>query len=283
MTVQDEFAVTSVSRLHYRDWGARSRSAVLLLHGLTGNAWEWDPVAAALSSDHRVVALNQRGHGASRWADDYAAERMVDDLCGFCATLELDAVTVVGHSMGGLNAFLFAASRPDLVERLAIVDFGPDSLTPEAATAWATSLRSSARAVYRSPAEAVEEWRSANPRAGPDELAHFVTHNLAESEDGGWRWRFDAAGLESFLDQLPDEHSQWAALEGLECPTLVIRGEHSEVLSRETAERMERELPDAELVEIGGGAHDLTVEQPAALTEALSRWLAASPSRPAVA
>ena len=248
---------------------------MLLLHGLTGNAWEWDPIAAVLSRRSRVLALNQRGHGASGWASNYAAERMVEDLAEFTAVLGLGSLAIVGHSMGGLNGYLFASRYPELVERLVIVDFGPSSMTPEAAHGWTGYLRAAEQTTYSDPLEVLADWQSANPRARESQLLHFIVHNLVQDDDGRWRWRFDSARLASFFEQMPDEAAQWAALRRLDIPTLLIRGEHSEVLSTRTAAQMAHELPGCRLLEIPDGAHDLTVERPDALTEAVDRFLSA--------
>ena len=130
------------------------------------------------------------------------------------------------------------------------------------------------RTSYAAPAEAVAEWQAGNPRARAPELRRFIDSNLSEGEDGRWRWRFDAAGLESFLDQVPSEDALWAALRRLESPTLVVRGQHSDALSAATAERMTAELARGALVDIADGAHDLTVEQPSALGRVLDEFLA---------
>jgi pimeloyl-ACP methyl ester carboxylesterase len=270
---RDEHVIAGGPRFHYRAWGDERAPDVLLLHGLTGNAWEWDPIAAVLSRRFHVLALNQRGHGASPWARDYAAERMVDDLARITAELELKSLALVGHSMGALNGLLCAARHPQLVERLVIVDFGPDSMTPEATGQWTASLRAAAQASFSDPREALAEWLAANPRARERHLLHFVIHNLGQGTDGRWRWRFDTVGLKSFLDQIPGEPVQWAALRDVACPTLVLRGEHSEVLTAQTAARMGDELPSGKVVEIPGGGHDLTVEQPEALATAVDQFL----------
>lgn len=262
-------------RFHLREWGEPGAPAVLLLHGLTGNAWEWDPIAAALAPTRHVLAIDQRGHGASAWASDYAVEQMAEDLAALLSALGLERTAIAGHSMGGLNGLLLAAAHPARVERLALVDIGPDSLSPAAGAAWRAALQAAAEATYATPREACAEWQRGNPRARAHELMHFVAHNLHEDDDGRWRWRFDAAGLTSFLAQAPGEQALWDAVARVACPALVIRGEHSGVLSPATVARMADTLADGRHAEIADGAHDLTVEQPAALADALTRFLAA--------
>lgn len=270
---QDMFVTVNGLRLHYRKWGKADAPGLLLLHGLTGNAWEWDPVAAALALRFQVVALDQRGHGASAWASNYAPDHMVADIAAIIPALGLDRVQLVGHSMGGINAYLCAALRPDLVERLVIVDIGPESITAEASAFWFGALSDAAQATYANPEQALAEWRSANPRAREQELRHFIVHNLRQDAGGRWVWRYDAAHLRSFIDNAPSDVAQWRTLQRVTCPALIIRGAESEVLSGETASRMARELSQGSLVEIPNGGHDLTVEQPKALAATLLRFL----------
>jgi pimeloyl-ACP methyl ester carboxylesterase len=266
----DRQVVAGGIRFHYREWGPPEGPAVLLLHGLTGNAYEWDPIAAVLASDLRVLAIEQRGHGQSDRVSDYGTDAMVADLEAIAAVLGLDSIAVVGHSMGGLNGLLLAARRPDLVERLAIVDVGPESMNAEASEGWRAFLRAAGAAAYAEPDAAVAEWREMNPLAREPELRHFIANNLRHGDDGQYRWRFDASGLEGFLDQRPEPAELWGAVDRAACPLLVVNGDRSEVLDAATAERMARG-PRRELVVVPDGAHDLTVEQPGALTEAI-RW-----------
>jgi pimeloyl-ACP methyl ester carboxylesterase len=97
-----------------------------VLHGGWQSARTWDPLCAALHDRHRVLALDQRGHGETEWAGDYAPDRWIEDVMGFVQALALPRVTLLGFSLGGTFAFLTAARHPAIVERLAIVDHGPD-------------------------------------------------------------------------------------------------------------------------------------------------------------
>jgi pimeloyl-ACP methyl ester carboxylesterase len=262
-------------RLHYWEWGDPAAPPVLLLHGLPGNAAEWRTIALRLARRFRVLAVDQRGHGESAWAADYAPALMAEDVAAMIGALGTGPLPVVGHSMGGINSYLCAAAHPGLLTRLVIVDIGPGSCTPALDEAVRTGLRFFARAVYADPDEAVREWAAGNPRAREPELRHYIVHNLRRRDDGGWVWRFDAAHLESWLDQLPDHPTQWTALARVTCPVLVIRGAESEVLLPATAARMVEVLPDARLVEIPDGGHDLTVERPEPVAEAVAQFLAA--------
>lgn len=271
--VREREVVVNRLRLHYLEWGNQDAPAVLLLHGLTGNAWEWEDVGIRLADRYRVVALNQRGHGDSAWASEYTPDLMVNDVVGVINELGLAPVGLVGHSMGGIHAYRIAAWHPELVERLAIVDFGPGVGSEEFDLFWHTTLTAMANAAFDEPDTAIAEWQAMNPLAQERELRRFITHNLQQAADGTWRWKLDGTGLIGWVENFPDSATDWAALRKIACPTLLVRGEQSLVISPELAARMIDELAEGELVEIRGGAHDLTVERPAELVDELERFL----------
>ena len=109
----------------YRETGDGSVPVLILLHALGEDARDWDEVAAALSSRYRVLALDQRGHGQSEYTPRYSFELMRDDLKNFVDALGLERFSLMGHSMGGLVALLFAEEHPERVQRLAIEDAAP--------------------------------------------------------------------------------------------------------------------------------------------------------------
>jgi pimeloyl-ACP methyl ester carboxylesterase len=201
---------------------------------------------------------------------------MADDIAAIASAIELERVRVVGHSMGGINAYLCAARHPALIDALVVVDVGPDSLT----SAWAMAnlaplLRAWAEASFSDPDEAVATYLAGETGPHDEELRRFVLHNLRQRPDGRWTWRFDTAGLQSFLTNAPDPDAQWAALRQVACPALVVRGALSEVLSAPTAARMRQELPRGRLVEIADAGHDVHIEQRAALLAEAGAFLAA--------
>ena len=114
--------------LHYLDWGAADRPPVILLHGITGHARVWDHLASRLLPGHRVIALDQRGHGDSDPApdDDYGVATMADDVAAFATALRLPRFALVGHSMGGRIAIRYAGDHAAHLDRLVIIDIGPE-------------------------------------------------------------------------------------------------------------------------------------------------------------
>src|SRR5512134_3795774 len=114
-------------RLHYVEWGAVTAPAIVALHGLRSFAYTWEPVALPLADRFRIVALDQRGRGLSDWDPQrrYHAREYVLDLEALVDHLGLDRFVLLGHSMGGANAFIYAARHPERVAALVIEDMGP--------------------------------------------------------------------------------------------------------------------------------------------------------------
>lgn len=271
--VQDKTVTLNGLRFHYRDWGNGGAQPLVLLHGFTSHARSWDTFARAMRDRYRVLALDQRGHGESEWAEDYAPERMVEDIDAFVRELGLERFALLGLSMGGRNAYTYTALHADIVERLVIVDIGPE-IVPSGRERIMTGVQ--ARDVFADPDEAVRAARAANPRAPEDELRHRVLNNLMRRDDGRWTWRYDAA-LRSPDRPLPrpEPEAAWALLPKITCPTLIVRGAESDVLSRETAERMVREIPDCRLVEVPDAGHSVPLENPGGFVAAVRGFLQA--------
>ncbi|KUJ65515.1 alpha/beta hydrolase [Streptomyces albus subsp. albus] len=109
-------------RLAYRTWGAPGAPPLLLLHCLGEDGSDWADIAPALATDHRVYALDLRGHGRSSWSGEYALEQQREDVAAFLAELGLDRITLVGHSYGAVVGYLFAQRYPHRIRRLVIED-----------------------------------------------------------------------------------------------------------------------------------------------------------------
>src|SRR5215469_11587656 len=118
-------------RLHYLDWGSRGQPPILFLHGAALNAHTWDVVCLMLRGQHHCYALDQRGHGESAWAEDadYGGDAHRGDIEAFVDHLGLDKFVLVGHSMGGFNAFNYAVHHSRRLSGLVLVDAGPSMLT----------------------------------------------------------------------------------------------------------------------------------------------------------
>jgi len=248
--------------LRYLDWGPADAPPVVLLHGITGHARVWDHLAERLVPGRRVLALDQRGHGDSGPApdDDYRVATMADDVAAFAGSLHLDRFALLGHSMGGRIAIQYAAAHAGRLERLIIVDIGPD--IELAGLQRVRGMMSQSPERIESEEWAVEYIRRANPLQDVDLLRQRVRHGLKRLPDGGLTWKY-AKGLRDMMRAgRRDVVDLWEPLARIPCPTLVVRGAESDILSPEVAKKMTERLPDGRLVEIPGAAHTVPADRP---------------------
>jgi pimeloyl-ACP methyl ester carboxylesterase len=248
--------------LHYLDWGPVDAPTVVLLHGITGHARVWDHLAERLARGRRVLALDQRGHGDSEPApdDDYRVATMADDVAAFAGSLRLDRFALVGHSMGGRIAIKYAADHAAHLERLVIVDIGPDIAL--AGLQRVRDMMSQSPERIESEEWAFEYLRRASPLQDPDLLRARIYHGLKRLPDGGLTWKY-AKGLRDMMRQgRRDAVDLWEPLARIPCPTLIVRGAESDILSPEVAQKMTERLPDGRVVEIARAGHTVPADRP---------------------
>jgi pimeloyl-ACP methyl ester carboxylesterase len=259
---------------HYVTWGRDSAPPVVLLHGLTGHARTWDALARDLSTDFRVIALDQRGHGDSDRAPggDYRVATMASDVAGFADALGLARFSLVGLSMGGRVGIAYAGGHVARIERLCIVDIGPEIHLPGMERIRQMMAGSPER--IESEEQAVEFIRRANPRMAEAGLRERVRHGLRPRGDGGFEWKYDRALRDMMRHGGRRETVDlWEPLRRITAPALLVRGAESDVLSVEVARRMIDALPDGRLVEIEGAGHTVPADQPEAFSRAVRAFL----------
>ncbi len=260
---------------HYRDWPSAKAGAqdLLLLHGFTGHGRFWDSFAQVMSADYRVLALDQRGHGETQWAGpkQYGVDYMVGDLEAFVAALGLDQFVLLGLSMGGRNAIHYAGARPDALERLVIVDIGP-----ETATAGSARIRDGVQAndIFESPEAAVQQGLKNSPNADEAQVRHRISNNVMQLDDGSWTYRYDKALRDPNNPRpRPTPEEGWALVGKIAVSTQLIRGEVSDVLVAEVASKMVETIDDCQFVEVAGSGHSVPMERPQAFLEAVRTFL----------
>jgi pimeloyl-ACP methyl ester carboxylesterase len=251
-------------RIAYLEWGKADNPQVLVcVHGLTRCARDFDNLARALSDRYRVVCPDVAGRGDSDWLADpmlYAIPQYVADMVTLIARLGVEQVHWVGTSMGALIGMVLAAQKGTPVAKLVVNDAGP--------VVAKVALERIASYVGKWPllpsVEAAEQLvRAVSAPFGPhsDEEWRFLTEvAVRKNADGGYRFHYDPRIAEPFRKNMPEGDMElWPVWDAIRCPTLVIRGAQSDLLSRATAEQMTQRGPKAKLVELPGIGHAPTL------------------------
>ncbi len=251
-------------RVAYLEWGdADNPEVVICVHGLTRCARDFDNLARVLSARYRVVCPDIAGRGDSDWLADpmlYVIPQYVSDMVTLVARLDVEQVHWVGTSMGGLIGMALAAQKNSPVAKLVLNDAGP--VVARAA------LERIGQYLGQAPnfpsVEAAEQLiRAISAPFGPhtDAEWRFLTEVvLRKNADGSWRLHYDPRIAEPYRKNLPEKDLElWELWDAVSCPTLVIRGAQSDLLSRETAQAMTRRGPQAKVVELAGVGHAPTL------------------------
>lgn len=249
-------------RLVCRDWGGTGQP-IVLLHGLAGHVGEWGALAQRLSSHYRLVAVDQRGHGASeRQPRDVTRAAYVADVITVVDELALRRPVLVGQSLGGHTAMLTAAAHPGRVRALVLIEAGPGGPNP------------------KGPAD-VGRWLDSWPTPFPsrEAAAAFLGGGPVgagwaaglEEREGAWWPRFDRDIMVRSMAENAQRsfRHEWGQIA---CPTLVVLAQSSFIPARDV-DRMLRERPATVAVSIPGTGHDLHLEQPEVLNSLLSGFL----------
>jgi pimeloyl-ACP methyl ester carboxylesterase len=250
---------------------------VVCVHGYTGSAQAFNAPARHIGDRAHLIAPDVRGHGESAWSPKgaYQYSDQAADLAALVYRLELDRFVLIGTSMGGIIAMAYAAQHPERLRGLVINDIGPD---PEAGSQRITGLVGSRPEDFASLEAAMEYRREVSPiTAGRplDDQRELALGVLRQLPNGRWGWKMDPAYIEQRVTRgAPPRPALWPVLEALTCPTLVVWGTDSDVLSETQARRMVTTLMHGELVAVPGVGHAPTLMEPQALA-ALDQFLTA--------
>ncbi|WP_232265665.1 alpha/beta fold hydrolase [Streptomyces pactum] len=249
-----EFFDVGGRKLSYLDFGGPG-APLLALHGHYNEASAFAPLAEALAPRWRVLALDQRGHGESDRARCYGRDGYVADVAAFHRHLGIGPVAVLGHSLGGVNAYQYAARWPERVRALIVEDIGAVVNSD-----WSFTLRLPRRAPSR---------QDLVTALGP--VAPYLECSFRRSDDG-WGFSFGIEHTVASQRALNGDH--WPDWTAVACPTLLIRGTRSDELTAgHAAEMIARRAGRARLVELPAGHvvhHDAPDRFAAAVEDFLS-------------
>ncbi len=246
-------------KLHYRETG--EGKPFVILHGLFGNSDNWQTHGKKLSEYYRVIMVDLRNHGHSDWSDDFSYELMVSDVKELFDELELRDVILLGHSMGGKAAMIFAQKYPELLDKLIVADIGIKSYPPHHQHIL-EALNALDLSKIDNRSQADEHLSKYIDSVG---VRQFLLKNIYWIEKGKMAWRMNVPVLEREMDTILSE------IENRECfvHTLFIRGGLSGYILDEDIPAIEDVFPDSEFVTIENAGHWVHAEQPDAFMDAV--------------
>ena len=251
---------SGLHRMAYTEWGDPANPQVLVcVHGLSRNGRDFDDLARAMTDSHRVVCPDIVGRGRSDWLRDpsgYGVPQYVTDMMVLIARLDVETVQWLGTSMGGLIGMVLASLPGTPVSRLLLNDVGP-AISSE-------SIRRIGEYIGRAPKfagleEAERYVRAVSAPFGA--LSDTQWRALTESSvrpaaDGGLEMIYDPKIADSFhRATAAGMIDLWPMFDRVRCPTRVVRGEFSDLLSAEVAQAMTARGPHPDLVQVPGVGH----------------------------
>jgi pimeloyl-ACP methyl ester carboxylesterase len=248
----------------YVEWGDPDNPRVLVcVHGLTRTGRDFDALARALSTHYRVVCPDVAGRGESGWLTNpflYVVPTYAADMTTLIARLGVEEVHWVGTSMGGIIGMALASMPDTPVTRLVLNDVGP-VLTAASLARIGSYVGKSPR--FPSLAAAEQYVRMVSASFGPhsdDEWRILTEHAVRREADGSYRMHYDPAIAQPFLSGLNGQDVDiWSMYDAIRCPTLLLRGDLSDLLTNDTAMEMARRGPKARRVEFPYVGHAPTL------------------------
>lgn len=261
----------------YRDWGdPNAASRVVCVHGLTRNAHDFDPLAARLAKESRVICADLAGRGNSDWLDDPTNYNLMQynmDMTVLTSHFGHDSVDWIGTSLGGLIGISLAGMNNSPIRRLIVNDIAPE--IPYAALRRITSYAGQQQ-VFDTLEDFEAHLRDTLKPFAPMTDADWssMARNSSVPTTQGYRAHHDPRIMQNFRNYFFFMHfNLWKFWEKITCPVLILRGADSDFLPRTLLDKMIKRLPHAEFLEFEGVGHTPTLNANEQI-EPIATWLA---------
>jgi pimeloyl-ACP methyl ester carboxylesterase len=255
----DKFVSANGLRLHYLDYGNEGAPWVVCVHGLTGNAHNFDALAPHLAAKYHVISVDVRGRGDSSWGPptEYLPQNYVTDLARMLEGLGVARTSLIGTSMGGMISMMYAGGWPERVERLVLNDIGCE--VDPAGLARIASYVGEAPERFKDLGEVVKYYKQNYPpmaKLADSVVAEQVKWSVKPAADGALAWKMDANVRRPLRGGTAQQRlDMWVPFARIACPVLIVRGAESDILAGATASRMCQVHKRAKVVEVPGVGH----------------------------
>ncbi len=250
-------------QLNYKLEGAGH--TIVLIHGLFGNLDNLGLLARDLKADHQVLSIDLRNHGQSFHSDTHDYKAMAQDVAQLLNDLELNDVTVIGHSMGGKVAM--ALTQHLTLHKLIVLDMAPVAYTQSRHDNVFAGLQA---VIEEKPTSRSDALKILAKHIEIDGVRQFLTKSLFKTEQGIMEWRFNVASLLSNYPQIIG----WEPIEKTSVKTLLIKGGDSDYLTTEHQTAVQQQFSNAKAHVIANTGHWLHAEKPAEVLRAIRKFIA---------
>jgi pimeloyl-ACP methyl ester carboxylesterase len=251
--------------LHYQTLGGGY--PLVILHGLLGSSDNWHSIAKQLAVQYKVFLIDQRNHGKSPHTKDFTYEVLVEDLSHFFEQHSVAQAHIIGHSMGGKAAMLFAMNYPNRLGKLVVVDISPARYEDKHSHIFKalmnidlTGISSREEAIWQLKQELKEE---------DEGTIAFLAKGLQRNESNTFCWRFNVEALAKSYQNIASE-IQGQPFQG---KTLFIKGQKSNYINAQNYALIEQYFPFSEIEEIAGAGHWVHAENPKRFIEVVLNFL----------
>lgn len=235
---------------------------LIILHGLFGMLDNWNSIGSQLANNYTIYLVDQRDHGRSDKSTEFGYELLAEDLKIFCDQQGLKKVSLIGHSMGGKTAMIFADLYPDMIDKMMVVDIAPKS--------YAGGHEYIFEAILNVPIDEISK------RSEVDELLsthienlgvrQFLMKNLTRKKEGGFEWK---ANFQLLFDSYEEIKGIPILKKNNNQDILFIKGEKSDYILPEDEELIREYYPSARIEIIKDAGHWVHAQKPKELLDSI--------------
>lgn len=229
---------------------------IIILHGFLGMSDNWKTLGTIFSQQgFQVHLVDQRNHGRSFHANDFSYELLVDDLKRYCDYYKINNIVLLGHSMGGKTAMMFAATYPECVSKLVIADIAP-RFYPKHHQSILEGLSALDFSKIKSRGEAD---KTLSNFVNEPSIRQFLLKNLYWKEKNQLALRINLEALIDNIDEIGEALPKFMKFDG---ESLFLRGDRSEYISLQDESLIKVQFPKAKIITIDNAGHWLHAENP---------------------